>query len=565
MHKKVQSAKKNITIVYVSLFLAMILFSTATFSWFTAKDTATILSDSLQMNASSGLRVNEGEEISNIISLKDIHLSEVSSVDGRNMFLPLSCNYSSDTYDMIFREASVGDQNEHFAYKNFTLTGDSELTQIYLKSYNIQVTDKNGVTYKYNGGTEINYENKIPVSQVAKVECPVRIAFIQDSANKPVVIDPTALVDEHVTNYNVVEAISSAGFATCTTSDYTSFSNHYFSYNNPLFELFGSESKNVAMVVWLEGGASSTVSDKFADATISVDVELESNFSNFIDIFFVDDTIGDDDTNVKHWINPNDDCIVCMAYYDITDKTTKTVVMNPLSKTQWHTTIPSDVTTDIYFYRYSLTDEVIYNAWYTSENVNDATSSKVKNTWLPAYTNYNGLLQTDRGTAVTYTALRGNGYGDVADNDADLQKKRLSPCIGFWDYTTSGGGESGGGNTGGGGETGDTKPIVKIGLAVEGFEGDKAWISTDLRNGFSMYAVLSKDGVETREKLTTDTNDYKRVETKNLNVINGSVLKGFVLTNDSGYSKPMFAMVNEEVLDSDYNYTFHINTDNKIE
>ena len=59
--------KKSLLIVYVSLFLALILFSTATFSWFTFFDTATIESDELIMNASTGLRVNEGEEISNII------------------------------------------------------------------------------------------------------------------------------------------------------------------------------------------------------------------------------------------------------------------------------------------------------------------------------------------------------------------------------------------------------------------------------------------------------------------------------------------------------------------
>ena len=112
--------KKRALIAYVSLFLAVMLFSSGTFSWFTVKDTATIESDELTMIASSGLRVNEGEDISNVISLDNVNLSEVSSVDGRNVFLPISGSYSSNTNEMFFREATVGDQNKYFAYKDFT-------------------------------------------------------------------------------------------------------------------------------------------------------------------------------------------------------------------------------------------------------------------------------------------------------------------------------------------------------------------------------------------------------------------------------------------------------------
>lgn len=96
------------------------------------------------------------------------------------------------------------------------------------------------------------------------------------------------------------------------------------------------------MVVWLEGTADTDVSDKFADATVSVDVELESNFSDTELIYFIDDTIGDSDGSTTHWINPDDSCIVTMAYYDENDNQTKTVVMNQVvgSKTKWYAPIP---------------------------------------------------------------------------------------------------------------------------------------------------------------------------------------------------------------------------------
>lgn len=560
-----QRNKKSILIVYVSLFLSMVLFSGSTFAWFIARDTATIVSDELEMNASAGLRVNEGEEISNVISLDNLCLSEVSSVDGRNMFLPVSGNYTSETAEMIFREASVGDQNEYFAYKNFTLTGDSELTQIYVKSYNIEVTDTNGTTYKYNGGTEINYdENKKPVSQVPKVECPVRIAFISDSADSPIVIDPTALVDEHVTNYHAINTISADGRASVQKTDYTSFSNHYFSYNDPLFELFGSESKNVTMVVWLECTSSTAVCDKFANATVSVDVELESNFSDTEIIYFVDETIGDsDNSGVYQWINPDDSCIVTMAYYDENDNTTKTVVMNAISNTKWYAPIPKGITTNIYFYRYSLTDEVIYNAWYTSPNVNSAISSTVDG-WLDAYSSHGGALQTDRGTGTTYTALRGNGYGDVDENDSQLQLKRLSPCIGFWDYesdNTGGGGDDSGG---GGNDSGNTGGNISIGIAVNIPDG-KAWISDNLKNGYKMYAIISTDGVEKAHELTTNTNDYKRCETKNLMLQKGAILKRFELRSSYGDTKSLSIASGNITLDKSWNYTFEINNSDKAE
>lgn len=558
--------KKSLLIVYVSLFLALILFSTATFSWFTFFDTATIESDELIMNASTGLRVNEGEEITNIISIDGAVLSEVSSVDGRNIFLPVTGSYSSDTYDMLFREASIGDQNEFFAYKSFTLTGDSDVTSIYVKSYDIEVTDKNKNTYKYNGGTEIVYNSDgIPISQVSKVECPVRIAFITDSADPPTVIDPTALVDAHVTNYNAVKSITSTGYASTEKTDYKSFSNHFYSYNNALFVLHGSESKNVTMVVWLEGTADSNVSDKFANATVSVDVELESNFTDTEIIYFVDDTIGDDDATVKHWIKGDkSDCIVTMAYYDKSDNTTKTIVMNELSNTQWFAYIPKGITSNIYFYRYSLTDEVIYNAWYTNAGVNNATSDTVKG-WLENdYSSY-GALQTDRGTASTYTALRGNGHGDVKDTDSQLQLKRLSPCIGFWDYTgSSGGSGSGGDNTGGGSST---KPMVNITLSVIIPTPEKEWIQKNLRdNSYDMYAIIETDGVEAEYKLYTDPSNYDRCSKDGIHLKNGSKLVRFELKSSYGHVKqlPFESGVGPVILNKNHNYNFKINQNDKV-
>ena len=562
MHFKQSKNKKSILVVYVSLFLSMILFASSSFAWFTVKDTATISSDDLAMNASAGLRVNEGESISNVITLDNVYLSEVSSVDGRNMFLPTSGNYSSETSDMFFREAGVGDQNQYFAYKNFTLTGDSDVTAIYIKGYNIVVDDQ-----VFNGGIEIEYDSSgKPVAQVKKDQCPVRIAFIFDSAEDPIVIDPTALVDKHVKNYNAIQSITSSGSPITQITDATSFSNHFFSYNNPLVTLHGSESKDVTMVVWLESTAGSEICDRYADKKVSVNIELESNFSDTDVIMFVDDTLPDNEGAGEDgytWINPNGSCIVVMSYYDTVSKSNKTVVMYEIDETHWRAPIPKTVVTDISFYRFSLEDEIIYNAWYTKEGVNNGISSNVSK-WL---NEMGKSLEESRGDNLTYTAIHGNGYS-VTNNEAE----RLSPGIGFWDYDNASGGESGGesgGNTGGGNNSGD---YYKYGFSVN-FE--KSWIIQNLKDaGYTMYVVIGSpddtsgqtaDG--TAYPMVTDTSNYRRCSVDGLHLQEGSIVKRFELKSKYGHIKPLYLAYGQFSLklDKGYNYTAIVNNSDKIQ
>ena len=562
MHFKQSKNKKSILVVYVSLFLSMILFASSSFAWFTVKNTATISSDDLAMNASAGLRVNEGESISNVITLDNVYLSEVSSVDGRNMFLPTSGNYSSETSDMFFREAGVGDQNQYFAYKNFTLTGDSDVTAIYIKGYNIEVDDQ-----VFNGGIEIEYDSSgKPVAQVKKDQCPVRIAFIFDSAEDPIVIDPTALVDKHVKNYNAIQSITSSGSPITQITDATSFSNHFFSYNNPLVTLHGSESKDVTMVVWLESTAGSEICDRYADKKVSVNIELESNFSDTDVIMFVDDTLPDNENAGEDgytWINPDGSCIVAMSYYDTVSKSNKTVVMYEIDETHWRAPIPKTVVTDISFYRFSLDDEIIYNAWYTKEGVNNGISSNVSQ-WL---SEMGKSLEESRGDNLTYTAIHGNGYS-VTNNEAE----RLSPGIGFWDYDNASGGESGGesgGNTGGGNNSGD---YYKYGFSVN-FE--KSWIIQNLKDaGYTMYVVIGSpddtsgetaDG--TAYPMVTDTSNYRRCSVDGLHLQEGSIVKRFELKSKYGHIKPLYLAYGQFSLklDKGYNYTAIVNNSDKIQ
>lgn len=122
--------RKSLPLSYASLFLAILIFITGTVSWFTVHDTAKIDSTNLKFDSSTGLRVNDGEDLTNHIKFEDFSLAEASSVDGRNFFLPATGTFSSTTELMKFREGNVGDKNKKYAYKDFTLSGEKILRYI---------------------------------------------------------------------------------------------------------------------------------------------------------------------------------------------------------------------------------------------------------------------------------------------------------------------------------------------------------------------------------------------------------------------------------------------------
>lgn len=463
---------KKVTTSYVALFLVLSIFAVSTFSWFTIRDTATIDSDPFSLESAAGMRVNKGEEIRNTITVKQAKLKEASSVDGRNMFFPVDRGYgvegqSVDTSEMKFREGTVGDKNNGYIYSDFTLTGQTGgQVEVYVKSYKVEVTNKyTKKTEVYDGATHITVDgNKKPSTYLAyQNPCPIRIAFIRNSAEASTVIDPTAIIDSYADECQAVSSVNSLGSATTTQAKGRSFSDYYFGTGAPLFTLDGLKSQNITMVAWLE--ATGENCDAYVDQNVSITVELESNWKDMEYVTFVDKTKGDsqDDENTElRWVG-NAGCFLVMTYYDENFQNPKSVVMSA-SKTkvnaegkpqpiEWIAYLPKDKITNISFMRYSKVKEKIkldgtndvevgriYNVWHTTAEVNtwiDARKDDGKganaNKWSHEI-NKNGLqtYRTDDGTATgnkenTYYAVHGNGYGDtptVAEN--------VAPCIGYW-------------------------------------------------------------------------------------------------------------------------------------
>lgn len=466
---------KKVTTSYVALFLVLSIFAVSTFSWFTIRDTATIDSDTFSLESAAGMRVNKGEEIRNTITVKQAKLKEASSVDGRNMFFPVDRGYgdkgqSVDTSEMKFREGTVGDKNDGYIYSDFTLTGQTGgQVEVYVKSYKVEVENKNGETEVYDGATHITVDgNKKPSTYLAyQNPCPIRIAFIRNSAEASTVIDPTAIIDSYADECQAVSSVNSLGSATTTKAKGRSFSDYYFGTGAPLFTLDGLKSQNITMVAWLE--ATGENCDAYVDQNVSITVELESNWKDMEYVTFVDKTKGDadnDENTELMWVG-NAGCFLVMTYYDENFQNPKSVVMSESKSDgkkpiEWIAYLPKDKITNISFMRYSKVKEKIkldgtndvevgriYNVWHTTAEVNTWIAANKSGNGKKAYDwsldiNKNGLqtYRTDDGTATgnkenTYYAVHGNGYGDtptVAEN--------VAPCIGYWGtkYANSSGG-----------------------------------------------------------------------------------------------------------------------------
>lgn len=558
--------RKKLAISYVSLFLVFTLVLVTTVAWFTVKDTASINSQAFSLESSAALRVNDGQEdLSNHLVVKGFKLEEASSVDGRNMFFPSEGNFKDSTSAMKFREGTAGDRNKTYVYKDFKLNADSDMTNVYIKGYNITIVSADGKTVlgKFDGSTEIIRDDKgVPVEQKVYDPCPLRLAFITDSSKTPTVIDPSALIDEHAKNYNAVSSTNMVGSPATKLSSCKTFSDFYFYSGESLFTLLGQKPLDVTLVAWFEGAyEDQSVYDKYAGASVTIDVELESNYNDMEAITFIDKTRGDKGENTP-WIK-TDDCIVTMQYKD-TDATQKTVVMKYLGSVDgyntWTAALPKDVTTDISFFRFSTTNNIIYNSWHTKDNVNNELSPTAQG-WIVNNEDLYPLQESrivNGNRSIVYTAKRGNGFGKT-DNTA----QRLSPCIGYWDYSPSGStvettAPSPTTPTSGGGSSED--PEVNTGVYLN-IPDTKQWLRNYLTSGaYEPYVIYNYNGVKS-DHLMQFESDGSRCTLDNCSAPRGSRVIGFKFVNKNGTHTQLIPAKNEYIFSTPFNVSYEVNND----
>ena len=552
--KHLFTGKKRLAKSYVSLFLVLILGVTSSLAWFTEREAAHLVSENLEFQSASSLRINKDKSASNVIRIDKAVLDEASSIDGRNIYFPVDKSFNTNTEDMYFREGTKGDENARYVYKDFELKGTSGNTPVYIKSYEIKVEEADNahdseVNAVYHDQLKIGYDSQgRPNSQTLTPDhCPIRLAFIADSGAKPVVIDPSAQVVNYVDNSaDAVELVDENGVPTTkdtyhNNNNWNSFQSYYYG-NTPLFVIPGGETLNVTLVVWLEGTIADC--DKYIGKKISVDIDIESNFAEMETITFYDDSQPDNNGGQSHWVSNQvnnggvlkDPIVACSyedPYSDETPKRWKTVIMTKSSSDNytWTCKIPKKVVTKISFYRlnpFNGTDQgTIFNAWYTHPNVSSWLNSGISSSW------FTGSLQTTRQftdtngnkyNSLVYRAIHGNGYSFTTD-----PAKRLSPCIGYWDTQ----GNSGGGSSptsatsptssGGGGGSSDTTYSVNVVVDA------KVWVGSNVGSGSRLHFTTSSGG---DYAYTTSTNTTHFEQTFTLN--SGDEITGFYLLHPGG-------------------------------
>ena len=576
-----RSIGKKLVRTYVSLFLIFVLIFASSFAWFTEREAAQLRSGDLEFQSASSLRINKDQYSANEISIPAFTLDEVSSVDGRNLYFPLGESFNGITNEMYFREGNMGDRitdsananNGHYVYKDFELKGTSGNTPVYIKSYKITVaSDANGTIT--NDGVDGVYQDElkivdsngnplsgsnVPDHQVLPPDhCAIRLAFIADSGVKPVVIDPSAQVEDYADYSDAVTLIDDNGVPELEQTSPDSFSTYYYEHT-PLFVIPGGQKLNVTLVIWLEGTMGN--SDAYIGKHISVDIDIESKFAEMDTITFVDGTTGDTDNNSHYWVS-NDDPIIACSYEDPysneTPKRWKTVIMRKTKDAttsngcEWQCEIPKKSITNIAFYRMTRTNgptqATIYNSWHTRSNVMSMFNTRI-NSWLD-----NGALQTTRqffdsstntnDNSLVYTAIHGNGYSTTT-----VSSERLSPCVGYWDYTAGSGSSStgGGGQQSGGGSSSSSTCNVTVIARVPNDLSGKEWVWNTDKLGFetesgNSYYFDSWSDRTAQKTFTMNVGDkiVKFVKTNNNGATNYSPFSGgtqtFTVPNKSTYT-----------------------------
>lgn len=508
--KKKSKNRKLIATSYVSLFLVALFVVISVTAWFTASSSVNLVSSNMSMRGASGMRNDKDKKSLDEIVIEDFKLEEASSVDGRNIFFPTSMfgnasdnsgggtktvtvpsgtgtngtktitvtkDPSSQTASLVYRDATAGDKKQRYAYAEAALNSAADNTNVWIRGYKVVVGDdvyQDYITVD-NSGSASSSSSVLDMQKVPQ-DCPVRIAIISDSGDDFKVIDPSAIVKDYAINTNAVYSITAEGAPTQRRTNLDAFSSFYYGTRNPLFVLDAGESKDIAVIAWLEG--SHPNARNYEGKTLSVEITIETNVSDMGMIYFHDYTAGDDAEGVTksnyrdaadnwtsnithahtgHWLS-NDNAIIVMSYYDTVAETYKTAPMSYLPKNTlsddgvvtavddytYCAAIPSYVTTNISFYRLAPFGEYetnpryilkgnIYNAWHTKSGINSQLSTTAAS-WKNTFGLGNMLESRTKGSETYwhYFAIRGNGYGVVDSTGTQRYLQWLSPCIGFW-------------------------------------------------------------------------------------------------------------------------------------
>jgi hypothetical protein len=395
----------GILLSVVSLVLIICLLTVTTYSWLESGAEGEVdTSNRLTFETDPDLSITGANTSDGVINIENFSLREVSSVDGREVFVPddsFTSNGDSvtSTSELRFREANTADvydgvddlsetNNKRYVSFSFYMSSASD-TPVYLST--VSTIEGTGSQY-------------------------VRVAInSHDAGTDPVLISNED--DGYEEGYNPVESINTSGVATTTTKEVSAdgISNFVgFGNSTPLFNLVSGVKKLITVTVWLEG-ASGNFSDSIIGSSLNIRLRLATSMDYVNQIKVVDRTYGNwaYDKNTYMFVIDSATGSEYKMHYDETVKT-------------WTANIPQTAT-EVYFQRYNPDDKTQkYNMWGTKTNpltipgaealYTDGTEDQRKAGISRTY-NILGSDEIDGGK--TYDAYEAGIWGEFSDSAFD--------------------------------------------------------------------------------------------------------------------------------------------------
>ena len=409
VHSIINSRKTGVIVSVVSLVLIMCLLVVATYSWVeTGNEGEVDSSNNLSFDVSPDLDIS-GKNVSNgKITIPKFELREVSSVDGRNVYVPDDSNNGNgdgktSTDELRFREANPadvynGDENNkpsNMRYVSFSFyisSASGSETPVYLSS-------DSGIT-----GTGNEF---------------VRMSIDTHDGNAPKVFT-SAIEQGYFKTIQAVGSIDKEGVASPSTQKAEAFATYaYLGESNPLFILKANEKKRVTVTLWLEGasgdfpdtGEKSIVGKKI---NAHINIKTTQDYSNTIKV--VDRTLGNwayNDNSYLFVYDANANAVSYKMNYDSSSKT-------------WTGNIPQNVT-KVYFRRWNPQDpSVKWNSWGSKKYPLTVPGAKELNTTgngaqkEQGITRIYNILGTDEIEGNdTYDDYEAGLWGDIPDSAFD--------------------------------------------------------------------------------------------------------------------------------------------------
>ncbi|MGN1131447.1 MAG: hypothetical protein ACI4RL_00970, partial [Ruminococcus sp.] len=244
-HSIMNSRKTGIVASVVSLILIISLLVAVTYSWVeTGSEGEVDSSNNLSFDVSPDLDITGDNVKDGKIVIEDFSLREVSSVDGRNVYVPDDSNYGNEdgittTDELRFREANPADvyngdkdnkpgNMRYVAFSFYISSPSGEETEVYLAG-NSSIS-----------GTGAEF---------------VRMSIDTHDNNVPKVFS-SAVEQGYLKTVQAVSSIDKEGVASTSTQKAEAFATYaYVGEANPLFILKANEKKLVTVTLWLEGAS----------------------------------------------------------------------------------------------------------------------------------------------------------------------------------------------------------------------------------------------------------------------------------------------------------------------